>query len=125
MAERLILNIGQEDGTTVKIILEGEKRSPLYGLTIGDEFSGEILAMNIDDYMFKITGGSDDTGTAMRQDIKDAAFHRLLLKGGVGFRPTREGIRRRKRVRGAEIQDDIAQLNVKVVQTGSTPLAEI
>jgi len=125
MADRLILNIGTDSGKTHKIILEGEKRIPLYGLNIGQEFAGDILDLDLDDYSFQITGGSDDTGTPMRQDIKGSAHQRLLLKGGVGFKPTRPGMRRKKRVRGTEVQDDIAQLNLKVVKEGSNPLTEL
>ena len=61
MADRMILNVGTSKGATHKIILEGEKRVPLYGLSIGDEFEGSILGLDIDDYKFKITGGSDDS----------------------------------------------------------------
>ena len=125
MADRLILNVGTSKGATHKIILEGEKRVPLYGLSIGDEFEGSILGLDIDDYKFKITGGSDDSGTPLRQDLKGNGHHRLLLRGGVGYKPTRKGIRKKKRVRGAEIQDDIAQLNIKVTNEGSKPLSEL
>ena len=121
----MILNIGQSDGNTIKLILEGEKRIPLYGLSIGEEFKGELLELDIDDYNFKITGGSDDTGTPMRQDIKGAQHKRLLLKGGVGYRPKTRGIRRKKRVRGTEVQDDIAQLNIKVIKEGKTALSDL
>jgi small subunit ribosomal protein S6e len=125
MAERTILNIGTDDGTTYKLILEGEKRVPLYGLNVGEEFEGEILDMGIDGYTFKITGGSDDTGTPMRREIRGSGRKRLLLKGGVGFVPKAKGERKRKLVRGAEIQDDISQLNIRVVAEGSTPLSEL
>jgi small subunit ribosomal protein S6e len=118
------MNIGTEDGNTHKVILEGEKRIPLYGLSVGQEFEGNIIEVaELDGYTLKITGGSDDSGTPLRQDLKGSGFRRLLLKGGVGFTPKRSGERRKKRVRGAEIQDDVAQLNLKVIKAGSSPLS--
>ncbi len=36
----------------------------------------------------------------------------------------KKGVRKRKLVRGAEIFDDIAQLNLKVLKKGKKPLAE-
>jgi len=125
MADRLILNIGASNGTTHKIILEGEKRTPLYGLNIGEEFNGDILDLDIDDYVFKITGGSDDSGTPMRRDIKGSGHQRLLLKGGVGYKPKRKGLRHKKRVRGGEVLDDVSQLNLKVVKEGSSSLSDL
>lgn len=119
------MNIGTEEGKTHKIILEGDKRVPLFGLSVGQEFEGNIIDVDeLDGYTLKITGGSDDSGTPLRQDLKGSGFRRLLLRGGVGFRPHRRGERRKKRVRGAEIQDDIAQLNLKVTKAGSNPLSE-
>ena len=125
MADRVILNIGQKDGTTHKIIVEGDKRIPLYGLSIGDEFNGDILDLGIDDYSFVIRGGSDDSGTPMRQDLKGSMHQRILLRGGVGYKPKRKGLRHKKRVRGSEVQDDVAQLNLKVVKEGSNSLSDL
>jgi small subunit ribosomal protein S6e len=119
------MNIGTQEGKTHKVIVEGDKRVPLFGLSVGQEFEGNILEIDeLEDYTLKITGASDDSGTPLRQDLKGSGFRRLLLRGGVGFRPNRRGERRKKRVRGAEIQDDIAQLNLKVTKAGSNPLSE-
>ena len=35
---------------------------PLYGLSIGNEFNGEVISEDYADYTFKISGGSDDDG---------------------------------------------------------------
>lgn len=125
MADKTILNIGKKDGTTSKFILENEKRSPILGLKIGDEFSGDLVSDELTGYKFKITGGSDEDGRPMRQDIEGTERKKILLKGRtVGYRPKRQdtGIRMRKLVRASEVQDDIVQLNVKVIEEGSAPL---
>ena len=124
VAEKTIVNIGQTDGTTVRITIEGEDRSPLYGLSIGNEFSGDLINTKFKDYTFKITGGSDSDGVPMRGDIEGPLRKRPLLSGGAGYRVKKHGVRKRKLVRGAEVFDDIAQLNVKVIKAGKKPLSE-
>ena len=68
-----------------------------------------------------------EDGTPMRQDLDTNERKRILFKGKtVGYKPKRDqnGIRMRKLVRGNEIQDDISQLNVKILVEGSTPLQQ-
>ncbi|MCY3410323.1 MAG: 30S ribosomal protein S6e [Candidatus Heimdallarchaeota archaeon] len=125
MADKTILNIGKKDGTTSKFILENEKREPLYGLKIGDVFEGDILGEELTGYKFKISGGSDDDGVPLRQDLEGTDRKKILFKARtVGYKPKKgdSGIRKRKLVRGSEIQFDVVQLNVKVIEEGSNPL---
>ena len=124
VAEKTIVNIGQKDGSTVRLTFEGDDRAPLYGLSVGNEFSGELFDSKFKDYSFKITGGSDSDGVPMRGDIEGVMRKRPLLGGGVGYTPERKGVRKRKLIRGGEIFDDIAQLNVMVLKAGKTPLSE-
>ncbi len=124
MADKTVLNIGQSDGKTTKIILEGDARVALFGLTVGSEFKGDLFNPDLNDYTFKITGGSDEDGIPMRIDLEGSGRRRLFLAGGVGYNPKKKGIRRRKLIRGSEILDDIAQLNVKVVKKGKKSLSE-
>ncbi len=124
VAEKTIVNIGQKDGTTIRMTIEGDDRTPLYGLSVGKEFSGELFDPKFKDYTFKITGGSDTDGVPMRGDIDGVMRKRPLLGGGVGYNTKRKGVRKRKLIRGNEIFDDIAQLNIKVIKAGKTPLAE-
>lgn len=124
VAEKTIVNIGQKDGSTVRMTIEGDDRTPLYGLSIGNEFSGELFDSKYKDYTFKVTGGSDSDGVPMRGDIEGVMRIRPLLSGGVGYNPKRKGVRMRKLIRGSEIFDDIAQLNVMVLKAGKKPLSE-
>ena len=124
VAEKTILNIGQQDGTTVRITIEGEDRTPLYGLSIGNEFSGDLIDTKFKDYTLKVTGGSDSDGVPMRGDVEGPLRTRPLLSSGPGYIVKKRGLRKRKLIRGAEVFDDIAQLNVKVIKAGKKALSE-
>lgn len=124
VAEKTILNIGLKDGNVARFTIEGDDRAPFYGLIVGNEFKGDLIDPKFKDYVFEITGGSDDDGVPMRRDLEGTSRKRLLLSGGVGYNPQREGVRKRKLVRGNEIFDDIAQINIKVIKEGKTPLTE-
>jgi len=112
-----------ETGKTTQLELSEEKSRALYGKRIGDVIDGAPLGFAA--YQFKITGGSDSDGTPMRPDVHGAVRKRLLLRGGVGFRPKNRGERRRRMVRGNEITDDIVQVNAKIVAKGKKPLLEL
>ena len=101
-----------------------EKEAPsLIGLKIGDEFDGSILGLN--GYKLKITGGTDKDGFPMHPSIEGMGRRRVLLSRPPCFHPKRKGERRRKTVRGNTISEDIAQINVKVVEKGEKSLEEI
>jgi small subunit ribosomal protein S6e len=63
----------------------------------------------------ELTGGSDNAGRPLRSDVAGPALKELLLEGGVGFEPSRDGERKRVTVRGREISDEVAQINATVV----------
>jgi len=112
-----------ETGKTTQLELSEEKSRALHGKRIGDIIDGAPLGFA--GYRFKITGGSDSDGTPMRPDVHGAVRKRILLKGGIGFRPKQPGERRRRMVRGNEITDDIVQVNAKIVAKGKKPLLEL
>jgi small subunit ribosomal protein S6e len=92
------------------------------GTAIGDEVDGGVLGL--DGYTLELTGGSDDTGRPMRGDVEGQAIEEILVDGGTGFNPTRDGERRRVSVRGGEVGDATVQLNTKVTESGDTDIAE-
>lgn len=104
-----------------------EAREPdsrrLVGLRIGDKFDGEIIGLS--GYELQITGGTDKDGFPMRADVRGLGRTYILLSSGPGFRPRASGERRRKRVRGGRISDDIVQVNAKIVKRGEKPIDEI
>ncbi len=103
--------------------VEQSKIENLFGLKIGDEFDGGII--NLPGYKLKITGGSDKDGFPMKKGVEGTGRKRLLLSGGVGYRPKEKGVKRRKTVRGDVIADDIVQINCVVVKEGKQKLEEI
>ena len=90
------------------------------GLKIGDTVKGE--AIDLTGYEFQITGGSDFCGFPMRKGIVGVR-KRILAEGGVGFRKSVRGLRKRKTVCGEIVSDKISQINLKVLKHGSAPLA--
>lgn len=116
------INIGEKSGKTYKVDLEQEQSSVFYGKTIGEEFDGELIGFS--GYTFKITGGSDNSGFPMRNDVSGFNKKKVLINSGVGIRKVRKGIRNRKTVRGNIISDEISQINIIVVKEGSQPLSE-
>ena len=73
----------------------------------------------------EITGGSDRNGTPAKRNLPVAGRRKLLLSKGTGFKPVREGQRRRKSIRGNEITSDFVQVNARVTAYGERPLADI
>jgi len=61
----------------------------------------------------------------MRADVAGSALTELLLTGGTGYNPDRDGERKRVTVRGREVSDATRQINAKVVGHGDTPAAEL
>jgi small subunit ribosomal protein S6e len=94
---------------------------------IGNEIEGSTLAPLFDGYTFKITGGFDKDGFAMKNGILTQARKRVLLqKGSKNFRFKkgyhRTGVRKRKLVRGCIVSPDIKVLNLKITKIGAQPI---
>lgn len=114
MAEFKVVVADPETGETYQCEVDGQDANRFLGREIGDEIGGD--AVGLSEFTIEITGGSDETGRPMRKDVTGTQLKELLLEGGVGFEPSREGERKRITVRGREIADDIAQINVEVVE---------
>ena len=77
---------------------------------LGDEFKG---------YVFKIAGGFDSDGFAMKQGIFSNGRIRLLLSpGSKGYRASRKGERKRRSVRGCIVGPDISMLSCVITKKG-------
>lgn len=101
--------------------------SELIDKKIGEEVEGEIISDLFGGYLFKITGGFDKDGFAMKNGILTQGRKRILLnKGKSGFRFRsgyhREGVRKRKLVRGCIVSSDIKILHLKVTKIGAQPI---
>ena len=112
-----------ETGKAYQKVVSGANANKLVGKEIGDVINGTLVELP-PDYELQITGGTDKDGFPMRPDIPGGIRKRILLSGGVGYRPKEKGVRKRKMVRGRMITRDIVQINVKVVKKGKVPLEE-
>ncbi len=111
-------------GKAYQKTVSGANANRLIGKQIGDVVSGTILDLP-PDYELQITGGSDKDGFPMRPDMPGSGRRKILVSGGIGFRPKERGLRKRKIMRGRVISKDILQINMKVVKHGKVPLEEI
>lgn len=109
-------------GRTKQIEIEDEKLSNLIGLKIGDKVQGNPFGFP--GYEFQITGGSSENGTPMRADIHGGIRKKILVSKGPGYHPEERGLRRRKMFHGNMITDEIAQINLKVVEWGKKEIFE-
>jgi len=114
MADLKLVVSDPDTGNTYQTEVDGQDANRFLGREIGDEIGGD--AVGLSEHTIAITGGSDETGRPMREDVSGTRLKELLLDGGVGFKPSREGERKRITVRGREIDDDVAQINVSVVE---------
>ena len=94
---------------------------------IGNEVEGSIIAPLFEGYVFKITGGFDKDGFAMKNGILTQGRKRILLqKGCKNFRFKkgyhRTGVRQRMLVRGCIVSPDIKVLNLKIIKLGQNPI---
>ncbi|MDO9539240.1 MAG: 30S ribosomal protein S6e [Methanocalculus sp.] len=110
-------------GRSYNTVASGGAAGAFIGKSISMQIDGGVIGLA--GYRVEITGGSDKTGTPARKGVPGSARRHLLLGGGIGFNPTKRGERRRKTVRGSELTSDYVQVNVKVVEYGTTPLDEI
>ncbi|MFX1518035.1 MAG: S6e family ribosomal protein [Promethearchaeota archaeon] len=112
---RFQLNLADGKQSYKKEIDDDAMTRQLIGKGVGDELEGSFIGF--DGYLFKITGGSDHSGFPMVPGVEGAMPKRILIgHRGVGYKPTRKGKRRRKRVRGRLISEDIYQINLKILE---------
>lgn len=93
----------------------------LYGKKLKDEVELNFIASGL---KAVITGGADKQGFAMHPSFDSDLRKKMLLSGGVGFRPKRKGERRRKRVCGRIISKNIQLVNLKIVSGDTKVLDE-
>lgn len=123
MADFQVVVADPEDGEAYQFEIEGQSTNRFMSREIGETVDGG--AVGLDGYELEITGGSDVTGRPMREDVTGTGLAELLLDGGTGFEPTRDGERRRVTVRGREISEDTRQINGKIVGRGEQPVEDL
>nr|WP_232687016.1 30S ribosomal protein S6e [Halobacterium zhouii] len=120
MATFQVVVADPESGQTYQREIDGQDANRFLGLDIGEEVDGS--AVGLDGYTVEITGGSDAAGRPMRGDVSGSGLTDVLLDGGAGFNPQRDGERKRVSVRGREVSDATEQLNVAVADRGDTSI---
>lgn len=94
-----------------------------YDKRMSAEVEGDVLGEDFKGYTFRISGGNDKQGFAMKQGILRADRVRLLVgKGHSCFRERRSGARKRKSVRGCIVGPDLSVLNLVIVGKGEAEI---
>ncbi len=101
-----------DGGKTYQKEIKGDEAARIVGLRIGDEFDGGLIG---ESGKLQITGGTDKDGFPMKKGIPGSRRLKILMKRGPGFIPRVAGERRKKRVRGDTVSEDIVQINTKVI----------
>jgi small subunit ribosomal protein S6e len=91
----------------------------LYDRRISAEVDGELLGDEFKGYVFRISGGNDKQGFAMKQGVLTASRVRLLFSKGMScYRPRCKGERKRKSTRGCIVSSEMSVVNLVVVKKG-------
>ncbi len=101
-------------------IEKDQKDCPVAGKKIGETFGADFLGLN--GYELQITGGSDKDGFPMWKDVEGMVKTRIVIDSPPGFKPSKDGERKRKTLRGNTISADIVQVNCRVTKTGEKAL---
>jgi len=120
LAFKVVISEGENSH---QIEVEAAESKKLIGLKIGEEFDASLVGLT--GYKVKITGGSDKNGFPMKKDIDGQRRMKSLLSSGIGFKPKRDGERRRKTVRGNTISDETVQINTIVTEKGEKDINEL
>jgi small subunit ribosomal protein S6e len=119
MAKFKVIVSDPEAGTSKIVELEEARAAPFIGRKIGESVDGAVV--DLPAHKLKITGGSDRDGVPIRPNVHGGARRKVILSGGVGFKPHRKGERKRKTVRGNSITDEIVQINTKITEKPKKP----
>ena len=119
MAKFKVIISDPTDGKSKVVEVEEARATPFIGKKLGEIIDGIIVDMPAT--KLQILGGSDTDGVPMRGDVHGGIRRQVVLSGGAGFKPKREGARRRKTVRGNTITDEISQINLKIVEQPTKP----
>ncbi|MGI0031819.1 MAG: S6e family ribosomal protein [Nitrososphaeraceae archaeon] len=111
--------VSDKKGKSISKEIKDKEAQPLIGLRVGETVDASVIG--ISSGKIELRGGSDKSGTPIRKDVHGGVKKYVLLSKGAGMRDDREGIRRRKLVRGNMITEEIYQINCLLLE-GNLPL---
>lgn len=114
MAKFKVIVSDPQAGTSKVVELEEARAASFIGRKVGETLDGAVV--DLPAHKVQVTGGSDKDGVPMRGNVHGGVRRAVVLSGGAGFAPKRKGERKRKTVRGSIITDEIAQINMKIVE---------
>ena len=123
MVEFKVVVTDIKNGKSHQVQVSGHHANSLIGKKIGDEVDG--IFISLPGYKLKITGGTDKDGFSMRGDLPGMGRRRLLLSESKGFKARENGMRKKKSVRGNTVNQEIVQINMKVVKYSSRPIEKL
>lgn len=123
MADFQIVVADPDSGKTYERDATDQNANRFIGKSIGEEVDGS--AVGFDGYTIEITGGSDAAGRPMRGDVSGPDLESILVTGGTGYKPSRDGERKRVSVRGSEVSENIAQINAKITAAGDQSIDDL
>jgi small subunit ribosomal protein S6e len=123
MADFTVVVADPETGDSHQLDAEGQDANRFIGRSLGEEVDGG--AVGLDGYTLELTGGSDTAGRPMRSDVRGPTTKAILMDGGTGYTPKRDGERKRVTVRGREVSEDTRQINAKIVERGSQSVEDL
>ncbi|MCX6665418.1 MAG: 30S ribosomal protein S6e [Euryarchaeota archaeon] len=123
MVEFKVVVNDEKGGKSYPISVSGHHANSLIGKKLGDEVDG--IFVSLPGYKLQITGGTDKDGFPLRQDIPGTGRRRLLLSYSIGYKPSENGKRKKKSVRGNTIGQDVVQINMKVTKSSGKPIDQL
>ncbi len=123
MADFKVVVSDPETGTTYQRDVDGQDANRFLGIELGEEVDGS--AVGLSGYSLELTGGSDTAGRPLRNDVAGPNLKQVLLTGGTGYKPEREGERKRVTVRGREISEEVVQINARISEHGEGDVGDL
>lgn len=114
MAKFKVIVSDPQAGTSKVVELEEARASPFIGRKLGETLDGAVV--DLPAHKVQLLGGSDKDGVPMRSNVHGGVRRAVVLSSGAGFKAQKKGARKRKTVRGDIITDEIAQINMKIVE---------
>lgn len=112
------LVIGTKSGKCVQREVREADANSFLGKKIGESIKGESFGLS--GYEFLITGGSDNCGFPMRQDLEGSTRRKIfgVAASSVGLKKKKKskGCRIKKSVAGNTVFEKTAQINLKLLK---------